>query len=468
MTTLAAVMKIAYVTGEYPRATDTFIQREVAGLRDKGIEVDTFSIRKPGDKEIVGIEQKVERQNTFYILPANPFALLTAHVALLVRSPKRYFKSIKLAWNTRQPNGLSGVIYQLFYWIEAGLLAHKINQKNIQHLHNHFGSSSGNVAMLAAEIGGFSYSFTLHGSYIFFEPRRWQLDKKIEKALFVCCISHFCRSQGMMFAAPEHWDKMHVIHCGIDPDLFKQENRKQENRKQAYIEPDQRSDLPAVLPPQTSGQRILYVGRLAAGKGLPILFESLIALKSSYPNFTLDVVGDGSDRENLEALVEQFGLSTQVNFLGYKSQSEVREQLQRVDIFVLPSFSEGVPVVLMEAMAAGVPVVATKVGGICELVDDGVNGFLATPGDHQSLTAYLGQLLADPQLRARFAAHGQRKVAEEFNIHTEVERLYKVLCAAKAGTRESIRPATVETAEEEDYSPKPPASAKIISTASAV
>lgn len=441
-------MRVAYVTGEYPRATDTFIQREVAGLRERGIEVETFSVRKPGDEQIVGVEQAQERQRTTYLLPTNPLTLLKSHCALLARSPKTYFKGCKLAWESRQQTGLQGVMYQLFYLAEAGILAHQLNQSQTQHLHNHFGSSSGSVAMLAAELGGFSYSFTLHGSYIFFEPYRWRLDKKIEKALFVSCISHFCRSQGMMFAAPEHWPKMHVIHCGIDPNLFQNSQAALEGGSTTQLDAacaDSVHSAQAELTTQPdlateAGQKLLYVGRLAAGKGLPMLFESLVALKSSHPNCRLTVVGDGPDRGNLEALVDELALRDRVTFVGYQSQSDVRKYLRQVDIFILPSFSEGVPVVLMEAMAAGVPVIATRVGGIGELVDEGVNGYLAIPGDSQSLTQHLDTLLSDPQRRAEFGANGREKVAQEFNIYDEVERLYKVLKAAKAGTREAVRP----------------------------
>jgi len=159
-------MRIAYLTGEYPRATDTFIQREVATLREHGVEVHTFSVRRTGSEHLVGPEQKQERDRTFYLLPPNPINLLLAHLGLLFSSPSRYLKAIKLAWATRQP-GLQAGIYQLFYFLEAGILAGQIRKRQISHLHNHFPDSSGSVAMLAAELGGFSFSFTMHGPYIF-------------------------------------------------------------------------------------------------------------------------------------------------------------------------------------------------------------------------------------------------------------------------------------------------------------
>jgi colanic acid/amylovoran biosynthesis glycosyltransferase len=408
-------MRIAYLTGSYPRATDTFIQREVMALREKGVDVHTFSARRPGDEHIVGSEQKAERDRTYYILPVNLAFLVLAHLSLIISSPTRYINALKLALTTQQP-GLKGSLYQLFYFLEAGIVAKEIKNKQIQHLHNHLADSSCTVAMLAAALGGFTYSFTLHGPYIFFEPYRWRLDKKIERALFVCCISHFCRSQAMIFTLTEKWDRLHIIHCGVNPDLF------------------------VPVDSTTPHKRLLYVGRLAANKGLPILLQSLASLQSSHPEITLTVVGDGEDRSFLEQMSLQLGLQERVNFVGYKSQTEVRQYLQQSEVFVLPSFAEGIPVVLMEAMAAGVPVVATQIAGISELVEDGINGYLVPPGDSISLTKRIESLLGDGELRSRLGASGRLKVEREFNLDREVERLYRVMNSALQGKIEPIRP----------------------------
>jgi colanic acid/amylovoran biosynthesis glycosyltransferase len=408
-------MRIAYLTGEYPRATDTFIQREVFALRDKGIDVHTFSIRRTGDEHIVGPEQRAERDRTFYILPPQGLALILAHLRLLSGSPARYAKALKLAWKTRQV-GLRGTLYQLFYFLEAGVLAQQIQQKQIQHLHNHFADSSCSVAMLAAELAGISFSFTMHGPSIFFEPYRWHLHEKIKNALFVSCISHFCRSQGMIFAPATQWHRMHIIHCGVDPSLFQ------------------------LVAHQGTGKRLLYVGRLAVVKGLPILLESLAAIQPLYPDVVLTVVGDGPDRLQLEQQTAQLGLTNNVRFVGYQSQTEVRQHLQQTDIFVMSSFAEGVPVVLMEAMAAGVPVIATQIAGISELVEDGVSGFLVPPGDTVSLGDRISKLLTSSDLRTQFGAAGRAKVEQDFNIHDEAARLRQVMTQALKGHVEATRP----------------------------
>ncbi|MGB3760534.1 MAG: glycosyltransferase family 4 protein [Rivularia sp. (in: cyanobacteria)] len=398
-------MRIAYLTGEYPRATDTFIQREVAALRQQGAQVETFSVRPTGEEHMVGEEQKQERNQTFYILPPNPIKVLRAHLNLLLASPKRYLAGLKLARATRL-HGLRGNLYQLFYFLEAGILAHEIKRRQIPHLHNHFGDSSCSVAMLAAELGGFSYSFTLHGPYIFFEPYHWRLDEKINRALFVSCISNYCRSQGMIFSPIEKWNKLKIVHCGIDPALFN------------------------IVSHQGKGKRLLFVARLSAVKGLPILLQSLVSLKQHHSDVTLTVVGDGSDRTYLEQMTVDLGLSDNVNFVGYKSQAEVRKYFEEADVFVSSSFAEGVPVVLMEAMAAGVPVVAPQIAGVSELVENGVSGYIVPPGDTISLAKSIEKLLNDAELRTKFGIAGRNKVEKEFNINIEAEKLYQVMSKA--------------------------------------
>ncbi|BAZ08396.1 group 1 glycosyl transferase [Calothrix sp. NIES-4071] len=408
-------MRIAYLTGEYPRATDTFIQRELTTLRTLGADVHTFSVRRTGDEHMVGVEQQQERDRTFYILPPNPIKLLLAHLNILLASPKRYLQAIKLAWSTSQP-GFRGAFYQLFYFLEAGILAQQIKIRQIVHLHNHIAEASGTVAMLAALMGGFTYSFTLHGPYIFFRPYQWRLDEKIKRALFVCCISHYARSQAMIFAPTQKWNQLHIIHCGVDPASFQ------------------------ITSHQQSSKNLLFIGRLVAAKGLPILLESLGILKQTHPNILLTVVGDGPDRKQLEQTTNQLGLNQNVNFVGYKSQVQVREYFQQTDVFVMSSFAEGIPVVLMEAMAAGLPVVATQIAGISELVEDCVNGYLVPPGDIISLAARVDKLLLNHQLRAAFGKAGRAKVEKDFNIHYEVERLHRLMSSAILGHVESVRP----------------------------
>jgi colanic acid/amylovoran biosynthesis glycosyltransferase len=409
-------MRLAYITGEYPRATDTFVQRDIAALRNCGAEVFSFSVRKTAEEHMVGPEQRAERARTFYILAAaNPITLLLAHTLLFLQSPGRYLKALALAWSIRE-KGIKGTLYHLFYFAEAGILAREVQKKNIDHLHNHFAVANGNVTMLAAALCNRSFSFSIQGPSVFFEAYRWRLDEKIKRALFVRCISNFCRSQCMIFSSPEKWNRLHIIHCGVEPALFK------------------------VVNHQPESKRILYVGRLAAVKGIPILLESMVQIKVTHPNVHLTIVGDGPDRNMLEAMAANLQVADCIDFVGYKSQAEVRAYLQQSDIFVLPTFAEGLPIVFMEALASGVPVVSTQVAGNSDLVENGVNGYLVPPGDRVSLADRIQMLLSNAELRNQFGAAGRAKVEAEFNIDHEVALLYRVMQSALKGQVEPIRP----------------------------
>ena len=390
-------MKIAYLTGEYPRATDTFIQREVAALRDLGLEVLTCSIRRTGDEHLVGEEQKHEATRTFHVLPAvsNPLKMVQAELAMLPRLG-RYFRALALAWRTA-PKGIKGRLYNMIYFTEALVLAHHLRKNGVQHLHNHIAKSSCTVAMLASELSGIPYSFTLHGPDIFYAPDHWRLDEKIARARFVACISEFCRSQAMFFSGQAHWDKLKIIHCGVEPDRYTSGAR--------------------------DGSKLMFVGRLAAVKGVPVLLEALAEARVIRPDLTLTLVGDGPDRARLEAEAQSRGLREAVRFVGYKSQAEVAKLLASHDALVLPSFAEGVPVVLMEAMAARIPAIATAVGGVSELVRDGETGCLVPPGDAAVLCDAILLLMNDSALRQRMGDAGRAKVEAGFTATTEAARL---------------------------------------------
>ena len=393
--------KLAYLTGEYPRASDTFIQREVAALRALGHDVLTCSIRTTGAEHLVGPEQRQEHALTFKVLGAckKPLRLLRAHLRWM-RNPGRYIAALRLAWTTA-PRGVKGRLYNLIYFIEAGVLADELRRQEVDHLHNHIATAACTVAMLASELSGIPYSFTIHGPDIFFNPNHWRIDEKAARARFVACISEFCRSQLMCFADQSHWARFHIIHCGIDPGRYTSAPHK--------------------------GANLLFVGRLAAVKGLPILLDALRDLSGDWK---LTVIGDGPDRAALEAQAQ--GLN--VDFLGYRSQSEVAEALSNTDVFVLPSFAEGVPVVLMEAMASAVPVVATRIAGIPELVDHATSGLLVPPGDPQELRAALDHMLADSKARQDMGLAGRAKVSDDFNIHTEAARLSRLFASYAGGS----------------------------------
>jgi glycosyltransferase involved in cell wall biosynthesis len=401
---------IAYLSGEYPRATDTFIQREVAGLRALGVEVLTCSVRRTGSAHHVGPEQRAEYAATYQVQQQakRPLALIGAHLALLARNPKAWLGTIGLAARTCPP-GIKALLWQIFYVLEAGVLARYMQTRGVIHLHNHFANSSCSVAMLASRMSGIPFSFTLHGPAIFFEPHHWRIDAKIAEARFVACISHFCRAQAMLFADQADWSKLKIVHCGVEPERYL------------------RNDA------APRGKRLLFIGRLDAIKGVPLLLNALAALRASHPEATLTIVGDGPHRRQLEDRTRALELEHAVTFTGYQGQDAVADLLSEADMLVLPSFAEGVPVVLMEGMAAGLPVIASQVAGVPELVEDGVAGYVIPAGDPATLADRIDRLLSDPALCARMGVAGRARVVESYDARTESAWLAHLFAGSLAG-----------------------------------
>lgn len=405
---------VAYLTGEYPKVSHTFIQREVAAVRAAGVEVLTCTVRRAPPKDVLA-DQQAEAAATFCILEAakNPVRLLGAHARLLARAPRTWLATLALALRTRPP-GARALLYQLFYFAEAGLLAEHLRARRVVHLHNHFGNSSCSVAMLTSALSGIPFSFTEHGPAIFFEPERWALGEKIARARFVIAISHFCRSQLMLFSDPAHWGKIAIVHCGVDPAGYGRQ------------------------PRGAFGQRVLFVGRLDPVKGVPLLLDAFARVLPTRPAARLTVVGDGPARAAAEAQARRLGLGEAVSFAGYRTQSEVASLLEASDMLVLPSFAEGVPVVLMEALASGIPVIASQVAGVSELVEDGVSGFTVPPGDVATLADRIARLMDDPDLSQRMGEAGRVRVREEFDIGREGTWLARIFRAG--GSEGRLRP----------------------------
>jgi glycosyltransferase involved in cell wall biosynthesis len=394
------VSSIAYLTGMYPKVSHTFILREVEALRKMGAVVLPCSIRRPSPDERRGVDLEAEYTQTFYLLESarNPLRLLGAHFKILVKSPRRWLLGAKLAWQTCPP-GMKAIIWQIFYLAEAGVLASYLEKRCVGHLHNHLGDASGTVALLAAKMAGIPFSYTAHGPDLFFAPTYWRIDVKTAQACFVACISHFCKSQMMLFSKPEDWDKFVIVRCGINPERYGNMMR------------------------SAFSHHILFVGRLADVKGVPLLLEAFVRIRARYPKAKLTLVGDGPERSSLQARAMALGLDNAVEFLGYCTQQEVAEQMNMADFLVLPSFAEGLPVVLMEALASGIPVIATSVAGVSELVHDGKTGLLVPSGDIEGLEEALDRLLGDPDLCWKLGKAGRLVVRELHDVEREAGKL---------------------------------------------
>lgn len=394
-------MRIAYFTNTYPRATDTFIRREVIGLRERGFEVLTYSVRRTGTDHDVDPEVIAEKNNTRYLMPIPIVQCLVTLVKTAVNRPVPLLKSLLLAIKTVRP-GVKGWLLQIAYFIEAVQLAAQFQDDNIEHIHNHLGDNSGNVTMFASVISGIPFSISIHGPHIFFEAQYWALREKSQLATFISCIGEYCKSQMMLYADMADWKKFSIVRCGIDLTRF-------EYRQ-----------------PATAIKNMVYVGRLSGEKGLPILFQSLQLLKSRDYDFTLKLLGDGEDRQFLQQEAQRMGLADNIEFSGFVDQATIAKELRDSDIFVLPSFAEGIPVALMEAMAIGIPVVATYVGGVAELVVDKETGLTVFPSDIEGLAAAIASYIDDPQLAQQLSARARKKVESEFNTIDQIDKLVKL------------------------------------------
>lgn len=392
-------VRLAYLTSYYPADSHTFIRREIEALRDLGWTVDTFSVRVPAAGETDNDADRTEAAQTYYVLRQSAFAFLGAHLASFFSRPARYLRSFGLAL-THRPPGAKGFILALAHFGESMVLARELKRRGTEHLHNHFANSAATVGLIASRYLGLGWSFTMHGISETDYPAGLMLGRKIEAADMVACVSWFGRAQGMRLVAPDQWDKMHVVRCGIPFDR-----------------------LPPRQPQEKDEPTIICVGRLSPEKGQAGLLSAFARLRAARPGLKLRLVGDGPARESLEALASQLDVSDAVTFVGRLPEAETLEEIARSDLLVLPSFMEGLPIVLMEAMALGVPVVASRVAGIPELVEDESTGLLFTPSDWDGLTAAIARLLDDEALRTSIADRAKHKVMAEFDVRRSAARL---------------------------------------------
>jgi colanic acid/amylovoran biosynthesis glycosyltransferase len=395
---------VAYVIGRYPAVSHAFVQREVLALRDAGARVETVSIHQARPEDALSAADRAEAEGTYALLPARLGALLAAHLSALT-SPAAYLSTLAHALRSG-PAGLKGRIWQLFYFVEAIMLWRHCRRRRVRHLHAHHLNQASDAAMLAVRYANaagaaprWTWSFTMHGPNELYDVSRFRLAEKAASAATVVCISDFARSQVMGFAPEEAWPRLHVVHCGLDPTEF-----------------DGDGDGEAPAAADGDAFRVLCVGRLVAFKGQALLIEAIASMRRSGSDARLTLIGDGPSRHDLERRAHELGLDDAVTVAGAVGQDEIRAHYAAASAFCLPSFAEGVPVVLMEAMAMRLPVVTTRVMGISELVDDGDSGLLIRPGRIDELTNALGRLARDPQLRERLGDRGREKVVAEFDV----------------------------------------------------
>jgi colanic acid/amylovoran biosynthesis glycosyltransferase len=393
-------VRLGYLTSVYGRASDTFIRSEVAVLRSLGHEVRTFSIRRPASTELVSDEIRREQAETEAVLEVGFARLAASALASAVRSPRRMLDAIRLAWLVRRP-GVKGHLLPVVYLLEAAYLAGRLQARGIEHLHNHIGENSAAVAMMAAAIADIPYSLTIHGPGEFDRPTELALNLKIRRAKFVAAVTEFGRSQLFRWSDLADWPKIRIVHCGVEPMFL-----------------DREPDLPPEAP------QFVCVGRLAEQKGQLVLIEAAGRLAAEGVDFGITLVGDGPMRRPIEEAIERLGLEGRVRLAGWMGAKGVVDELLKARALVLPSFAEGLPVVIMEALALGRPVISTYIAGIPELVEPGACGWLVPAGSVDSLARVIREALASPvEELARMGREGARRVAEQHDARIEGRKL---------------------------------------------
>ena len=400
-------MRIAYLVNQYPKVSHSFIRREILALERLGIEVMRIALRAA---EVVDEEDCIERKHTRYVLSEGAPGLLLSLARALLTRPTSLIRTLALACRMGR-HAERPLFVHLVYLAEACRIETWLRKARVQHLHAHFGTNSAEVAMLVHSLGGPDWSFTVHGPEEFDMPRFIGLGEKIRHCSFVVAVSSYTRSQLYRWAEPQCWRKVQVVHCGLDAAYFAG---------------------PAIAVP--AARRLVCVGRICEQKGQLLLVEAAHRLMVQGADFELVLAGDGEMRDVIEALVIRQNLQGRVRITGWISSEQVRDEILAARALVLPSFAEGLPVVIMEAMALRRPVISTFVAGIPELVKPGEHGWLVPSGDVERLMNAMRACLdapADVLNRMGEAAH---------------ERVLALHCVdTQAGQLAKLFNATVET-----------------------
>ena len=392
-------MRVAYFTNQYPAVSHTFIRREILALESLGVTVIRFALR-PASGHLVHDEDKAELEKTRYVLRASIGEILRCLVVTFVRQPfvtiKMVGLALKMGWRSDR-----GLLRHCAYAVEAVILATWCRSENADHVHAHFGTNSAAIAMLASRLTGSPYSFTAHGSEEFEKAPLLSLDLKLTYAAFAVCVSSFGRAQLMRWSSPSLWNKIAVIHCGVDSGFLA-------------------SNPPAVA----SAPRFVCVGRLGEHKAQLILVEAVRRLRDADIHCEVVMAGDGPMRPQVEMAIQRTGLERQITITGWVPSERVRAEIIAARALILPSFSENMPVVIMEALALGRPVISTYIAGIPELVQTGITGWLVPSSDDAALANAMREALAATvdQLTAMGAA-GRVHVNEHHDAFKEAKKL---------------------------------------------
>ena len=401
-------MRIAYLVNQYPKVSHSFIRREILALERRGFDITRIALRG-WDAALPDEEDLAERQRTLYVLKDGALPLVGAFLALLLTRPVRLLQALALTLQMGR-HAERPLPVHLVYLAEACRIVRWLGSSDIQHLHAHFGTNSAEVAMLVHVLGGPRWSFTAHGPEEFDKPQFIGLAEKIQRAAFVIAVSSFGRSQLFRWVDHKHWNKIFVVHCGLETQFY------------------------AGTPSYSDSRNLVCVGRLCEQKGQLLLVEAVRRLVQGGTDLTLTLAGDGELRPELEAMIKDYKLEANVHIAGWISNNEVRDQILAARALILPSFAEGLPVVIMEAMALRRPVISTFVAGIPELVSDGENGWLIPSGDLEALVEALRKCLdTPPDILKKRSDAAFEKAIQFHNVDTEAAKLAALIDTSNSG-----------------------------------
>jgi len=396
---------IAYFTQVFPALTQTFVYREVLALRERGFSIHTFSVWRPDPAEL-SAETMSLKDETFYIFPLSWLSLILVHLRYLFSRPLRYLGALAFML-TRPSEPLRNRWRSLLHFLYGMLAIREMERLHVQHIHVHFAWSASSIALIANRLLGLPFSVTLHSNEIYFD--HLLLEDKVRYARFVVTISEYNRRfLKKLLPGDGLLDKIHVVHCGLAPEIFTPSPKARRNGNEFTI---------------------VGVGQLAPRKGFHVLIEACHHLARRNVPFRCYIFGEGKERRRLENLIAQYNLHERVLLPGRIYQKELRHLLNRAHVFVLPCIrdesgdQDGIPVVLMEAMAMELPAVSTPISGIPELIDHGHSGLLTPPGNAVALADALQRLGNNPGLRQQLGKAGRETVINEFNIHKSADQM---------------------------------------------
>jgi colanic acid/amylovoran biosynthesis glycosyltransferase len=393
-------MKLAYLLNTYPMTSTTFIRREIEAVERAGTPVSRFAVRR-WPVSLVDPDDALEMEQTEYIMDKGALALLCSFAVVAILNPRAMARAaaaaVKLAIAARGSR-----LRPFAYLVQSAHLFSRVQACGITHIHAHFSTNAAAVAMLCRLLGGPTYSFTVHGPDELVDPTRLSINLKVQHAKAVLAITGYCRARILENITADLAARVRIVACGLDFSVF------------------------PTRPPSPAAERVLVcVGRLCPQKGQIHIPGAVASLRERFPDLRVHLIGDGESRGEIERAIERHGVGDMVELAGWGSNQQVRDAITGARALLLPSYQEGLPIVIMEAFAQFRPVITTRIAGIPELVDQ-TCGWLTTPGDEQGLAVAIAQAMSmKRQQLDKMGAEGRRRVEEWHDVDANAVQLLR-------------------------------------------